>query len=268
MSGISGISGYSGYSYTQSIMGAPNRRGKDDLFDKVDTDSSGGISKTELDALAAKISEGSGTTISTGDAISTYDTNGDGELSSSELKSFMDANRPAETPMDMAGMMGMSMQGMGMMGRGPSPEEMFGSMDSDGSGGLSQAELDALASQISEDLGTTLDTTDAIAAYDADGDGELGMEEVQSFLDASGVKPSGPPPMGQKDGSSSEDLLQGITDNAISTYDEDGNGELSSTELLNLLKGSAASTYSADYIIRALTSYTYGSTDSSLSLEI
>jgi Ca2+-binding EF-hand superfamily protein len=266
MNGISSISGYASYAYAQGISGT-QRHGGGDPFNKVDSDGSGGVSQSELDAFVVNISSASGTTISTDDAISTYDTDGDSELSSTELKSFMDANRPEQPPM---GMMGMP----GMQGGGPkNPEEVFSEADTDGSGTLSQTELEALAEQISQDTGTTIDTTDAISTYDTDSDGELSSTELKSFMDAN--RPEQPPMgmmgmPGSQDTSSSDDLFSSITDDAISTYDTDGDGKLSSTELKSFFENSA-SKLASDFILKALSAYTmggYGSdTTSSMSLE-
>jgi Ca2+-binding EF-hand superfamily protein len=271
MSSISGISGYMSYAYTQGIASSGKGKGPDDLFKKIDTDGSGKVSQAELEAFTKQMSRKTETAISTDDAISTYDTDGDGELSSTELKGFLDANKPKQSPMDM--MMGM-MGGMGMMGMppGPSPEEKFNEADSDGSGGLSQTELDALVSGISEATGTSIDTTDAVSAYDSDGDGELSMDEVQSFLDASGVKPPVPPEMSAAvtgNDSSPDDLFSSLTDSAISTYDTDGDGNLSNTELKSFLTDNFSKLFQ-DYISKALNAYASASTDetsSSVSLD-
>jgi Ca2+-binding EF-hand superfamily protein len=66
----------------------------DNLFSNIDSDKSGGIDKKEFSAFTKKISEMSGKSINADDAFSTYDVNGDGSLSKSELDSFMKANAP------------------------------------------------------------------------------------------------------------------------------------------------------------------------------
>ena len=48
------------------------------LFEALDTDGSGGISQSELDTWAKKMSSVTGTTIDTTNAVSTYGTNGGG----------------------------------------------------------------------------------------------------------------------------------------------------------------------------------------------
>ncbi|HPJ95308.1 MAG TPA: EF-hand domain-containing protein [Deltaproteobacteria bacterium] len=103
---INGISSYGSYMSYQQIQSMQQQRGPAEMFDKVDTDESGGISQTELDTLAESISDKTGQTIDTEDAVSTYDIDGDGELSKEELQAFLDASG-LEPP---------SMPGMGMMG--------------------------------------------------------------------------------------------------------------------------------------------------------
>jgi Ca2+-binding EF-hand superfamily protein len=266
MSSISGISGYMSYACTQGMASSQRQKGGGDLFSKIDTDGSGKVSKTELQDFTKKMSQATSTTVSTDDSLDTYDKDGDGELSSTELKCYLDANRPKQPPMDM--------MGMGMMGMppGPSPEEKFSEADADQSGGLSQTELDALLSGISQAAGTTIDTTDAIASYDSDNDGELSSDEVKDFLDASGLTPPPPPQIGLNgtgEDTSSDDLFSSLTDDAISTYDSDGDGSLSSTELKSFLTNNLTK-LSSDYIIKALSAYasTYGSeASSSVSLD-
>jgi Ca2+-binding EF-hand superfamily protein len=269
MSGISGISSYMNSSWTQAMTSHQGNRGKEDLFRKIDTDASGTVSKTELEAFTTKMSQKTGTTVSTTDAITTYDKDGDGELSGTELRGFLDANRPSQPPMGMMGMGGMGMMSMGMP-PGPSPEQKFSEADADSSGGLSATELDTLVSDISKATGAEIDTTDAITAYDSDGDGELSSDEVQSFLDASGVTPPPPPPMMGMNGSDSIDsLISSVSDDAITGYDSDGDGKLSGTELKSFLTANIPK-LASDYVMRALAAYagTSGSeTSSSMSID-
>jgi len=60
------------------------------LFGALDTDGSGGVSESELSTWATNMSEATGTTIETSEALSTYDTDADGELSATELRAYLD----------------------------------------------------------------------------------------------------------------------------------------------------------------------------------
>lgn len=73
----------------------------------------------------------------------------------------------------------------------PNPRDFFKKVDSDGSGGVSQAELQGLADKMGKKTGQTLDVSDdAFAGYDSDGSGSLSAEELKGVLDNSGFGPS------------------------------------------------------------------------------
>ena len=100
--------------------------------------------------------------------------------------------------MSSIGSIGMS--SMGSMQR-PDPLGVFKKTDSDGSGGVSQAELKKLADVIKEKTGKTLDvSSDAFKTYDSNSDGSLSGDELKSVMDNSGFGPPqgmqgmGPPP--------------------------------------------------------------------------
>jgi Ca2+-binding EF-hand superfamily protein len=210
VNGIGSSSSYANYLQPQAMRSRPDPA---DMFKKLDADGSGGISESELETLAQKISKDTGQTIDTKKAISTYDADGNGELSSEEMSAFMQATMQ---------------QGMGMMGMPGGPGkggDLFTALDSDGSGGVSQSELDTWATNMSSETGKTLDTSKAISTYDKDGNGELSSTELNSFLDASGIKP----PHGTKP---SHDTSSTTTANSVlSKYDTNGDGVLSASEL-------------------------------------
>ncbi len=60
----------------------------------------------------------------------------------------------------------------------PDPAEMFKKVDSDGNGGISQSELDAMAGEMEAKTGKTLDMSEAVTTYDLDGDGLLSQDEM------------------------------------------------------------------------------------------
>jgi Ca2+-binding EF-hand superfamily protein len=89
-----------------------------------------------------------------------------------------------------------SIGGSGMAGMcRPDPKEFFSKVDSDGSGGISQAELKTLSENLEKISGKPLDASDeAFSIYDSDGDGSLSADELKSVLDNSGF---GPPSAGE-----------------------------------------------------------------------
>ena len=103
---ISSVSSMTGQMMQQMQQMRGKPPSKEEMFNEIDSDGSGGISQSEFADLAEKISAKSGTSIDAEEALSSYDEDGDGELSSDELDAFMTDNRPPmpERP-DMAAFM-------------------------------------------------------------------------------------------------------------------------------------------------------------------
>ena len=148
----------------------------------------------------------------------------------------------------------------------PDPAEMFNKVDSDGSGGVSRSELDTLVQDISSKTGNSIDTTDAVSTYDADGNGELSGDELKSFMEARGMKP--PPPPGGAGVMNGVGSIGGSSttsaESIISEYDTNGDGVLSSDELQGYLDSSDTASLNA-LLQQALSAYTmnFGSSGSS-----
>lgn len=146
----------------------------------------------------------------------------------------------------------------------PDPAEKFKNLDSDGSGSLDKTELSELAKELSKMAGKTLDIDASITTYDSDGDGGLSQEETDAMMrEVLGPPPGGGPggPAGpspeerfaELDGDGSgglnlEELTTMASDfsektgqsldvsEAISAYDSDGDGELSSEEMAVMME--------------------------------
>ncbi len=218
------------YSSMQRVQGPPPKK-PEELFSVVDSNQSGGIDQSELEALAEKISEETGQTIDTENAIANYDADADGVLSMAELQNLMMESglEPPEANVSMA------MDAYGKNGpppmQGPpppKPEELFAETDSNEDGTIDQDELDALAEKIAEATGQTIDTETAIADYDADGDGSLNQEELQSLMEDNMPAPPPPPSFSQYATNSYQDqdtltklleALQNETTGATSLFD-------------------------------------------------
>ncbi|MEN6474547.1 MAG: hypothetical protein ABFD81_11085 [Syntrophaceae bacterium] len=168
------------------------------------------------------MAEKTGQAIDTSEALSTYDADGDGGLSSEEMQAFVSAT------------MQQGMGGMGMM-QGPPPPPiqpgLFDALDTDASGGISESELSTWAANMSEETGTTIDTSEAISTYDTDADGELSATELETFLDASGIKPPSAKAAARTDDSTDTTSSTSQASGILSKYDIDGDGVLSATEL-------------------------------------
>jgi Ca2+-binding EF-hand superfamily protein len=165
-------------------------------------------------------------------------------------------------------------QGAAMNNR-PDPAAMFNTVDQDSSGGLDQTEFTTLVAKISEATGQEVDADELFATYDADGDGLLGKEEIQTAMEAN--RSAGPPPGGMmkpmaamgtmppggapdlsqifseadqdEDGTLDESEVQGLADmishvteqvidaaDLLAEFDEDGDGVLNEDETIAALK--------------------------------
>jgi Ca2+-binding EF-hand superfamily protein len=144
-----------------------------------------------------------------------------------------------------------------------SQPDLFTLLDTDDSGGISQSELDTWAKNMSKLTGTTIDTTDAVSTYDTNGDGVLSASELKSFLDASGIwppsggPPLGPPPLKSSSTAKTANATTGSASSIISSYDTDGDGLLSSSELQAFLDDNAetSSPSNSTSVLQALSAY-------------
>jgi Ca2+-binding EF-hand superfamily protein len=115
---------------------------------------------------------------------------------------------------------------------GKDPAELFAKVDSDGSGGVDEAELQTMLDDIAQKTGTSVDGSagELLSKMDSDGDGSLSQSELDE-----GMRSLLPPPStmdfaqarGTDGGSGGDDLFGKI--------DTDGDGEVSGTELQALL---------------------------------
>lgn len=234
------ISGISSSSDMWSQMSIRSTKSREQMFNRMDQDGSGGINKNELSAVLEKMSEKTGTTVDNDQLFSQYDSDGDQELSQDETKNLMESLRPEVSQLGgmqaMQGMMGMGGMGMGGMQGGmppgppPDSEKMFQEIDTDSSGGVSQSELQALLDETKSSTGQATDVSELFETYDSDGDGELNADETKSALeslissnqDADRMRAMGPPPPdfsrmfqdadSDSDGSIGQSELQAIAD--------------------------------------------------------
>ena len=251
MSSISGITSSLMSSMLQSMQSRPDSAQK---FKELDTDSSGGLDKTELSTMAKELSKMTGKTLNVDDAIKSYDANNDGQLSQDEMGTMMQKTMgpPTSDGSSMQQVLDAYQSNSGndqmsiflkMLGQSssssstsdssstssssddtmsillkmmdqisssssasnssstsdsssvsssrPNPDEIFKKLDSDGSGGLNQSELDVMTKNISSMTGQTIDTKNAISTYDANGDGQLDKTEMDTMMKATMEKSRG-----------------------------------------------------------------------------
>jgi len=235
MSTIGSIgSGAGAWGSTQTQRAARRPGGMDpgQLFDKVDSDGSGGIDATELQSLLDRMSGTStgGTGTSADDTLTQFDADGDGSLGQDELEQAMQALRPPTSTLSFAQQRNAESAAVSSSG-----DDLFSKLDTDGSGEVSSDELQVMLDKMAEDHGASaLSADDEINRLDSDGNGSLSAEELQAGRQMQGPggpqggPPPGPPPGELTDsGSSATDSLQTL----LQAIDSDGDSTISESEL-------------------------------------
>lgn len=172
------------------------------LLSKIDSDGSGGVDSTELQGLLDKVAKKTGTTSDTSaaDLLTQYDANGDGNLNADELGKTMESIMPARSTMDFAQSRNSTERTDSTSAApGQAGDDLFGKVDSDGDGAVSQTELQALLEAMSGGTAsqTGVSSDDAFAALDTDGDGSLTQAEFDAGRPSGdGAQAGGMPPGG------------------------------------------------------------------------
>ncbi len=133
---------------------------------------------------------------------------------------------------------------------GPSPERLLSKIDADGSGGVSDTELQGLLDNVAKKTGVSSQTSaaDLVQQYDANGDGNLNADELGKTLQS--VLPPPPSTMAfaqtrNGEGRSSATNATGQAgDDLFGKVDSDGDGAVSKTELQALLEAMSGGTAS------------------------
>ena len=245
---MTSISSVSSSYQTQQLQAMPRHgKGQDHLFQKADTDGSGGVDSTELQTMLDHVAKKTGVSldVSGQDVLKQADANSDGTLDSTELKTAMESVLPPPSTMDFA-------QSRSASGNGQAGDDLFGKVDADGSGGVSATELQAMLDAMNGQNGATSSSsstdssstaTDMLKQLDTDGNGSLSQAEFDAG------RPSGPPPMEgmgghmpppsssssgtsevSTDAQTLSDGLQALKD-LFKSADTDGNSSLTETEL-------------------------------------
>lgn len=109
-------------------------------------------------------------------------------------------------------------------------EQLFTSVDTDGSGSISKSEFSSFASRFSSDTGTSLlsaqedSSDDLFTSLDGDGDGALSEAEM------SAMQPPPPPPEGD------------MAEQMFNSLDSDGDGSITESELSSALSQAGSDT--------------------------
>jgi len=190
MTSISSVSS----SFQTQTLSRPGK-GQDRMFQKADTDGSGGVDSTELQTLLDHVAKKTGVSldVSSQELLTQADANSDGTLDSTELKTAMESILPPPSTMDFA-------QSRGASGKGQAGDDLFSKVDADGSGELSSTELQTMLDHMSSQHGATTSSSssttstdssnaasDMLKQLDTDGNGSLSQAEFDAG------RPSGPP---------------------------------------------------------------------------
>lgn len=129
----------------------------------------------------------------------------------------------------------------------PSPERLLSKIDADGSGGVSDTELQGLLDDVAKKTGVSSQTSaaDLVKQYDANGDGSLNADELGQTMQS--VLPPPPSTMAfaqSRSGDSSSTATGQAGDDLFGKVDSDGDGSVSKTELQALLEAMSGGTAS------------------------
>lgn len=152
------------------------------LLAKIDADGSGGVSGTELQGLLDDVAKktGASSQTSAADLVQQYDSDGDGSLNADELGKTMQSVMPPP-PSTMAFAQSRS-DSTSTGATGQAGDDLFGKVDTDGDGAVSQTELQALLEKMSGGTAskTGVGSDELFSQLDADGDGRLSQAEFDA----------------------------------------------------------------------------------------
>lgn len=185
---MSTISGVSSSGDAWAAMKAQRSQMQAKMFSKVDTDSSGGVDKTELQSLIDDVAKKSGVTntSSTEELFSKMDANSDGSLSTDELGKGLKEILPQQSTLDFAqsssdsgrdpeGAGGPPPPPGGAAGAGGASTTTYDPLDTNQDGTVSAAER--LAGSTSTDAVQTL-----LKTIDTDSDSKISATESDAFM--------------------------------------------------------------------------------------
>lgn len=235
MSSINGVSSVMGSLSVQNTQSRPDPAEK---FKELDTDSSGGLDKTELSALAKELSKMTGKTLNVDESITTYDADNDGQLGTDEMDTMMQTLRsPTASGAGMQQILGAYQTNSGddeiatLMKMLDDLDQSLSSSTTGSSTAASSEEtmsillkaLDKVASASSASLSRP-DPETKFKELDTDGSAGLSKSELDV--------------MTKEISSMTGETMD--TEEALVSYDTDKDGELSKTEMDTMMQGKMA----------------------------
>jgi len=170
---------------------------KQAAFQKADADSTGGLSLEEFQALGSKDGKKVDGATSVQDLFSQIDTDGNGEVTQTEL----DAKAKADFASRLQ--QGGALSGANLLqaSESGSPDQDFlTKADTDGSGSIS---LDEFKAAKPADAPDDISSEDIFNQLDSDGDGSVTLSELEANRPQGGPPPGPPPSGGQADATDS-----------------------------------------------------------------
>jgi len=157
-------SGANQYSQMQKMQGPPPKKPDFDI----NGDSS--VDETELASALEDINEKTGSNLDTDTIMSQLDTDEDGTINESEIKSLKDLLPPRQKPnIDMS-----------QIQNGES-ETLLDILDSDDDDSVSSDELDTFLETLNTDTGSDFSADSLMEALDSNNDGSLNNEETENL---------------------------------------------------------------------------------------
>lgn len=220
------------------------------LLSKIDADGSGGVSDTELQGLLDDVTQKTGVSsqASAADLVKQYDSDGDGSLNADELGKTMQSVLPPP-PSTMAFAQSRSSDSSSATATGQAGDDLFGKVDSEGDGAVSQTELQALLEAMSGGKAsqTGVSSDELFSQLDADGDGSLSEAEFDAGrpsgagAEAGGMQALGgmPPPPGGPGGARGAGDASG--NSSAASYDPLDTNEDGTVSAAERLAGSTSS---------------------------
>lgn len=181
---MSSISGASSSASAWSAMSTSRASRQQEMFNKVDSDGSGGVDATELQSMLDDIAKhtGNSSTTTAADALTKMDSNGDGSLDSSEMEAGMKSLMP-EPSSTMAFAQARNAEG-GPKGAGGPPPASGGSSSSDSDIDPLDTNQDGTVSEQERAAGELKDAIqNLLKAADTDGDQKINSSEFDQFKD-------------------------------------------------------------------------------------
>jgi Ca2+-binding EF-hand superfamily protein len=207
--------------------------------ENIDSDGDDAWSLEELEAYAEFSSNVLGVTVDTDSIMETYDTDGDGLISSTEQAALMENNA------------------LNMPDGPPPPPPPEANIDTDGDDAWSLEELQAYADFSSSELGVELDIDSIMETYDTDGDGVINADERVSLMEDNALQMPEPPEKAEEaDEASYYETIQEV---------EQSMNEM----LLDALSGDSDSddTDYSYFMSQLASAYNWGSTENSSTLD-